>query len=40
LEDEAEATSVILETSLVGRRAVLRRRAGIVNAGDNTEVTF
>lgn len=40
LEDEAEATGVILETSLVGRRALLRRRAGVVNAGDNTEVTL
>jgi glucose-1-phosphate thymidylyltransferase len=40
LEEEAQITSVILESSLVGRRAVLRRRAGIVNAGDNTEVTL
>jgi glucose-1-phosphate thymidylyltransferase len=40
LEDEAQAHTVILESSLVGRRALLRRRAGIINAGDNTEVTL
>lgn len=40
LEDEAEAHGVILEDSLVGRRAVLKRRAGIINAGDNTAVTL
>ncbi len=40
LEDDAEAHGVILEGSLVGRRARLTRRAGIINAGDNTEVTF
>lgn len=38
LEDEARATNVILESSLVGRRAVLFRRTAIINAGDNTEV--
>jgi glucose-1-phosphate thymidylyltransferase len=40
LEDEALATGVILEKSLVGRRAQLKRRAGIINAGDNTVVTL
>jgi glucose-1-phosphate thymidylyltransferase len=40
LEDEAQASGVILENSLVGRRAVLCRRPGVVNAGDNTTVTF
>ncbi len=40
LEDEAQATGVILESSLVGRRAQLTRRPGIVNAGDNTVVTL
>ncbi len=40
LEDEAQAYTVILESSLVGRRAILRRRAGVINAGDNTEVTI
>lgn len=40
LEDEAQATDIILDASLVGRRAVLRRRAGVINAGDNTEVTL
>ncbi|MEW5869200.1 MAG: sugar phosphate nucleotidyltransferase [Chloroflexota bacterium] len=40
LEDEAEAAGVILESSLVGRRAHITRRPGIVNAGDNTVVTL
>jgi glucose-1-phosphate thymidylyltransferase len=40
LEDEAQAESVILENSLVGRRAYIRRRAGEINAGDNTEVVL
>ena len=40
LEDEAQTNRVILEKSLVGRRAHLSRRAGIINAGDNTEVTL
>lgn len=40
LEDYAQASGVILESSLVGRRAQLHRRAGIINAGDNTVVTL
>ncbi len=40
LEDEASASGVILEKSLIGRRARLSRRAGMVNAGDNTEVVL
>ena len=40
LEDGAYTDRIILERSLVGRRAILRRNAGIVNAGDNTEVTL
>jgi len=40
LEDEAEINQVILEGSLVGRRARLHRRASAINAGDNTEVSF
>jgi len=40
LEDEAQASGIILEKSLVGRRASLTRRAGVINAGDNTEVTL
>jgi glucose-1-phosphate thymidylyltransferase len=40
LEDEAHVVGMILESSLVGRRAQLRRRAGVINAGDNTEVTY
>jgi glucose-1-phosphate thymidylyltransferase len=38
LENHAQATDVILEESLVGRRARIQRRAGIINAGDQTEV--
>lgn len=40
LEDEAETVGIILEQSLVGRRASLKRRPGVINAGDNTELTF
>jgi glucose-1-phosphate thymidylyltransferase len=40
LEDEAEVDGVILKESLIGRRARLIRRAGIINAGDNTEITL
>jgi glucose-1-phosphate thymidylyltransferase len=40
LEDEAETNQIILEGSLVGRRARLHRRASVINAGDNTEVSF
>jgi len=40
LEQEAQANGVILETSLVGRRAALHRRAGVINAGDNTVITL
>lgn len=38
LEDEAHATSVILEGSLIGRKADIQRRAGVINAGDSTSV--
>lgn len=38
LEDEAQVTDVILENSLIGRRAHIQRRAGVVNAGDQTVV--
>ncbi|MCK4976352.1 MAG: NTP transferase domain-containing protein [Anaerolineales bacterium] len=38
LEDEAMVTDVILEGSLVGRCAQIQRRAGVVNAGDETVV--
>lgn len=38
LEDGAQVTDVILESSLVGRKAQIRRRAGIINAGDQTIV--
>jgi glucose-1-phosphate thymidylyltransferase len=40
LEDEAQATDVILESSLLGRQAHIQRRAGIVNAGDHTVITL
>ena len=40
LEDEAQATDVILESSLLGRRAHIQRRAGMVNAGDHTVITL
>ncbi|RPI21054.1 MAG: nucleotidyltransferase [Chloroflexota bacterium] len=40
LEDEAQATGVILERSLIGRKAQIRRRAGMMNAGDQSEVTL
>ncbi len=40
LEDEACAKGIILEESLVGRKAAIQRRAGVVNAGDQTEVTL
>jgi glucose-1-phosphate thymidylyltransferase len=40
LEDDAQARGVILENSLVGRKAVLSRRPAEVNAGDSSVVTF
>ncbi len=38
LEDEAEVNGAILEKSILGRRARVSRRAGVINSGDNTEV--
>jgi len=40
LEDEAQVDGIILQDSLIGRNAKLRRRAGMVNAGDNSEVVL
>jgi glucose-1-phosphate thymidylyltransferase len=40
LADAAEVTDVILEGSLVGRKAQIRRRPVTINAGDQTLVTF
>lgn len=40
LEDEAQVNDVILESSLIGRRALIQRRAGVINAGDHTVVTL
>lgn len=38
LADGAQVTDVILEGSLVGQKAQITRRAGIINAGDHTTV--
>lgn len=40
LEDEAQVCDVILESSLIGRRSRIQRRAGSINAGDNTVVSL
>lgn len=40
LEDEVQVCDVILERSLIGRRSQIQRRAGSVNAGDNTVVSL
>lgn len=40
LEDEAQVTDVVLEGSLIGRQAHIQRRAGQINAGDQTMVTL
>jgi len=40
LEDDAQVTDVILERSLIGRHAQISRRAGVINAGDQTIVTL
>jgi glucose-1-phosphate thymidylyltransferase len=40
LEDGAHATDVILENSLIGRKAQIQRRPMVVNAGDLTELTL
>lgn len=40
LEEEAKVRDVILERSLIGRRAEIQRRAGMINAGDQTVVTL
>jgi glucose-1-phosphate thymidylyltransferase len=40
LEDETQTNGVILESSLLGRRVQLRRRAGVINAGDNTDLSL
>lgn len=38
LEDGAQVKDVILESSLIGRQAQIQRRAGMINAGDQTVV--
>jgi glucose-1-phosphate thymidylyltransferase len=40
LEDDALVTDVILENSLIGRHTQIRRRAMVVNAGDQTVLTL
>lgn len=36
LEDEAEVSGMILENSLIGRKAIIQRRPGVINVGDST----
>jgi len=40
LAEKAEVTDAILENSLVGRKAQIKRRPGVINAGDQTSLTF
>lgn len=40
LAEAAEVSDAILENSLVGRRAQIKRRAGVINAGDQTTLSF
>jgi glucose-1-phosphate thymidylyltransferase len=40
LEDEAQVRDVVLERSLIGRSSQIQRRAGSINAGDNTVVSL
>jgi glucose-1-phosphate thymidylyltransferase len=40
LEDGAEVMEVILERSLIGRKALITRRAAVINAGDHTVVAL
>ncbi len=40
LEDGAQVTGVVLEKSLIGRKAQIERRPGVINAGDQTVLTL
>lgn len=40
LSEAAEVSDAILENSLVGRKAQIKHRAGVINAGDQTNVSF
>ncbi len=40
LEDGAQVEGAILTDSLIGKRAIIKRRSAVVNAGDNTVVTL
>lgn len=40
LEDEAEVKGAILESSLIGRKATITRRPGVINVGDSTELVM
>ena len=40
LEDGAQVHGAILEDSMIGRKACIQRRPGVINAGDQTELTM
>ncbi|RCK77001.1 MAG: Glucose-1-phosphate thymidylyltransferase [Anaerolineae bacterium] len=40
LAEAAEVTDAVLENSLVGRKAQIKRRPGVINAGDQTSLSF
>ena len=40
LEDGAMVTDAVLEGSLIGRKAQITRRASVINAGDQTEISL
>ena len=40
LEDGAQVAGVVLEKSLIGRKAMIERRPGVINAGDHTSLTL
>ena len=40
LEDGAQVSGVVLEKSLIGRKALIERRPGVINAGDHTVLTL
>ena len=40
LEDGAQVLDVIFDSSLIGRKALIQRRPGIINAGDLTVITL
>jgi glucose-1-phosphate thymidylyltransferase len=40
LEEEAQVTDLVIENSLIGRKAEIIGRPRIINAGDNSELTL